>query len=156
MNKLYRFSPIHTEKELYIALNYLTVELEKLSASFFSEKLPVTVLKIFAHHPEEYQFLYSYFKAKGKPAIFNTDKNFYVKVSEELHGNHITYMGVRIPDPYRMQVGCGDYEVSDFDNFRSKYINSNQFIRDAKDATKMLEIWNPDSDVLGYVIPKMV
>ncbi|MEK7572150.1 MAG: hypothetical protein AAB553_07820 [Patescibacteria group bacterium] len=84
--------------------------------------------------------------------MYRSDKNLYVQVADKINGQQIKLLGVRVVDPYRMQVGCGDYEVENFAAFRKKYLNTSPFIRDAKDAHDMLELWHPDYDVLGYII----
>ncbi|HVZ12731.1 MAG TPA: hypothetical protein VG965_06910 [Patescibacteria group bacterium] len=50
-----------------------------------------------------------------------------------------------------MQVGCGDYEIDSFQKFKEKYAGKSSFIRDFRHD--MLEVWHPDFDILGYVIP---
>jgi hypothetical protein len=153
MNKFYRFSPIEDEKTFWKTLQYITIKLEKLSKEILNQQLSINTLKIFPHYPAEYQYLYKLVASLGNPASFNSKTSFYVHVDEKIHGNHIAYLGVRIVDPYRMQVGCGDYEVNDFTSARGKLINSSPFIRDVTDSTKMIEVWHPDVDVLGYVVP---
>lgn len=153
MNKLYRFSPIISDEDLQKVWNYLTVELQKLSEKVLGEVLPVSILKVFPHYLDEYDYLYKTISEKGPKSSFASDKNLYVDVSEMIEGNKITAIGVRIVDPYRMQVGCGDYEVDNFSEYREKHIKS-PYVRDAKDSVEMLEIWHPDFDVLGYVIPR--
>lgn len=154
MDKIYRFSPIQDKISLKKTWEYISIQLHKLAKEVLHEDLPVTYLKVFAHYPEEYNYLYDYLSKLGEPASFNSDKNFYVHSHQEINNNHIKFFGVRIVDPYRMQVGCGDYEVDDFTAYREKHLGKSPFIRDVKDSTEMLEIWHPDFDVLGYVIPK--
>lgn len=154
MNKFYRFSPIKNETELQKVWEYIADQLHLLAKEVLHEDLSVTYLKVFAHYPEEYKFIYNHLSKLGEPAPFNSDTSFYVEVNQEIKGNHIKFFGVRIVDPYRMQVGCGDYEVDDFQAYREKHIGTSSFIRDIKDSADMLEIWHPDFDVLGYVIPK--
>ncbi len=154
MSAFYRFSPITSEEKLQESLLYLVDELQKLSQKVLDQTLPVSIVKVFAHYPEEYDFLYNLIEKKGPQEPFTSDKNLYVHVDQMIHDQHITSLGVRIVDPYRLQVGCGDYAVPDFAAFREKYITTSPFIRDAKDSTDMLEIWHPDFDVLGYVIPE--
>lgn len=151
--QLYRFSPIQDEEKLQEVWEYIVKELENLSEKVLGEKLPITILKVFPHYPEEYTSLYNIIEKKGSKASFSSDKNLYVVVKEEIEGNQISALGVRVVDPYRMQVGWGDYEVENFAAYRQKHINF-PFVRDAKDSVEMLEIWHPDFDVLGYVIPK--
>ena len=154
MNKLYRFSPIKTEAELEEALTYITIQLEQLSLKLFNEKLPINTLKIFPHYFEEYDYLYNLITNLGPKALFSSASNYYAQVDRMINGYGIKYIGVKTVDPYRLHVGCGDYEIYNFEEFRKKQINKSKFIRDLKDED-MLEIWHPDFDILGYIVPTL-
>lgn len=151
MDTLYRFSPIKDEKTFNAALEYITCELEKLSQKLFDEKLSITILNVFAHYPEEYKYLHTLVSQKGPKAQFSSESSLYVEHSQKIVDYTIEYLGVRIVDPYRMQVGCGDYEVDNFDEFKKKWLGKSDFIRQFSDD--MIEIWHPDFDILGYVVP---
>lgn len=90
----------------------------------------------------------------GPKSKYTSQTSFYIDVDKKVNGYQIKLLGLRIVDPYRMQVGCGDYEVDNFQKFRSKHI-SLPFIRDITKYPNMLEIWHPDFDVLGYIIPPL-
>ena len=152
MHKLYRFSPIKDEKELEQVLDYLTTELEKLSRKLFDHKLPITTLKIFSHYQDEYEYLHNLVIKMGPKASFSSETSTYVQVSKNIRGYDISYLGIRIVDPYRLHVGCGDYEIDNFDEFKKKYAGKTPCVRDFSDD--MIEIWHPEYDVLGYVISK--
>lgn len=65
----------------------------------------------------------------------------------------LEYIGVRVPDPYRSHVGCGDYVVSNFDELKTKYLGTSPYIRGvAHQKYQMLELFHPDIDVLGYIV----
>lgn len=151
MDKIYRFSPVKNEETITDVLIYLTSELEKLSQELFNKTLPITTLKIFAHYPEEYDYLHKLISNMGPKASFSSDTSLYVEVSKKIKGYSINYLGVRIVDPYRMQVGCGDYEIADFEEFKEENINKSPFVRNFRDD--MVELWHPDFDVLGYIVP---
>lgn len=153
MDKLYRFSPIKDESTLDKVFLYLTLELEKLSLKIFKEKLPIDTLKIFAHYPEEYDFLYNLILKMGPKSNYSSETSFYVDVDRKINGHQIKLLGLRIVDPYRMQVGCGDYEVSNFQGIKEKNLSSTIYVRDMKRSTDMLEVWHPDFDILGYIVP---
>jgi hypothetical protein len=150
---IYKFSPIKSEKELFETYKYIAEELEKLSQKVFGKTLPITTLKVFPHYPEEYDFLYKLVSDMGTPATFNSESSYYSKVKKEINGINIDYLGVRIVDPYRLHVGCGDYEIEDFDEFKKQFLGKSPFIRQFSDK-EMIEVWHPDFDILGYVIPK--
>lgn len=151
---LYRFSPITDETAFQEALEYITEQLEELSLKILGEKLPVSYLKLFTHYPDEYTYLHDLVTKMGPESPFTSKTSFYAKVDKTIKDQHISYIGVRIIDPYRMQVGCGDYEVEDFESYKEKF-RDNPFVRYLPEEN-MLEIWQPDFDVLGYVIPKEI
>ena len=153
--KQYRFSPIKNKKTLFESYEYIVSELEKLSQMIFGKALPITVLKVFPHYLVEYEDLYKIIAELGSPAEFNSATSFYAKVNENIKGFGIDYLGIRIVDPYRLQVGCGDYEIENFKDFKHEYLNKSPYVRQFSDKD-MLEVWHPDFDVLGYVIPKEI
>lgn len=151
MNSLYRFSPIESEEDFKYALEYIASELEKLSQELLTQSLPINTLKVFAHYPEECDYLYKLVSKMGPKASISSGTSLYVEVNEQIHGHNIKYLGVRIVDPYRLHVGCGDYEVVDIEEFRKQHTNSSPFVRNFRED--MIELWHPNYDILGYIIP---
>ncbi len=150
---IYKFSPISSPEQLDTVLEYLTQELENLSQTLLGEKLPINTLKIFAHYQDEYEFLLDLVKRMGEKAPFSSDTSYYSRVDgKTINGYKIDYIGVRMVDPYRLHVGCGDYEVTNFKELKDKFLaNNSPFIRAFSED--MIEIWHPDFDVLGYIVP---
>ena len=152
--KLYRFSPIQSSEACKKALEYIDLKLRELSRLTISENLPVNTLKIFAHYPDEYQFLRSWVTTLGNAEPQNSPTSYYVRPASSMVVNldPIEYVGIRVPDPYRGQVGCGDFVVSNFKKFKSKY-GTSQFVRPvAHQKYDMLELFHPEIDVLGYIV----
>ncbi len=152
MGNNYRFSPIEDEKTFRKVLIYIQAELDKLSNKLFGKSLPITTLKVFPHYPEEYGYLMNIINKIGERAAISSVTSHYVKVNEMIGGSKIKYIGVRIVDPYRLQAGCGDYEIEDYEDFKKKNLGKSIFVRSFRED--MLELWHPDFDVLGYVIQK--
>jgi hypothetical protein len=153
--KLYRFSPIQSESDCAEALEYIDEKLRELSRLVIEEKLPINTLKIFAHYDDEYAFLKKWVDSIGKNDDAGSATSYYVKPKESMvvHDDAIEYLGIRVPDPYRSQVGCGDYVVSNFDEFRTKYLGKSPYIREVTHQKyQMLELFHPDIDVLGYIV----
>jgi hypothetical protein len=73
-------------------------------------------------------------------------------MNEKIKEYDIKYLGVRIVDPYRLHVGCGDYEIENFEEFKKQNTGTSQFIRNFNND--IIELWHPDFDVLGYVNPR--
>lgn len=152
---LYRFSPIKTEASATAALEYVHDNLRELSSLVLKEHLSIKTLKIFAHYQEEYNFLYDWSHAIGKQDKESSATSLYVEPYSPLviKDEPIEYIGIRVPDPYRSQVGCGDFEVEDFEYFKDKYLGKSPYIREIEHSTyTMLEIFHPDFDVLAYIV----
>jgi len=153
--KLYRFSPLQDDSACNEALAYIDEKLRELSQLVFEEDLPVNTLKIFAHYDDEYTFLKQWIDTIGNNEEADSSTSYYVKPNEPMVVNNdsIEYVGIRVPDPYRAQVGCGDYVVSNFDEFKAKYLGKSPYIREvAHHKYQMLELFHPDIDVLGYIV----
>ena len=158
MSGLYRFSPIKDTNELLDAATYVIKELGVISKLLLDTELSVGSVKIFAHYPDEYETLKKLLHSLGEPT-FETYTSTYVRLHKPITANEQTVqlLGIRIPDPYRTQVGCGDFAIDeDFSSFREKHITNDdptKFVRKAVGHTlDMIEFWHPDSDVLGYVL----
>lgn len=147
---MYRFSPITSFQEFNNSLEYILSQLEELSFKTFGEKLPINTLKVFAHYPDEYKFLLDHVKTLGEPANFNSSTSFYSKVDKQINGYQIDYVGVRVVDPYRLHVGCGDYTIDNLNEKKNVLLEKAPYVREFNE--EMLEVWNPDLDVLGYII----
>lgn len=153
--KLYRFSPIQNEDECTKALEFIQVKLRELSKLVTEEDFSVNTLKIFAHYEDEYTYLRSWVDSIGIGEDNGSSTSYYVKPHEPtiINGDHIELVGVRVPDPYRSQVGCGDYVVANYDELKNKYLGRSPYIREIwKDTYHMLELFHPDFDVLGYIV----
>lgn len=158
MSNHYKFSPIKDVNTFLDAAIYVVNELGALSKRLLGSELPVGSVKIFAHYPEEYDDLKKLLYTLGEPT-FDTYTSAYIRLHNPITTNNQTVelLGIRIPDPYRSQVGCGDFVIDeDFGSFKNKHVTNDdptQFIRKAVGHTlNMIEFWHPDSDVLGYVL----
>lgn len=153
--KLYRFSPIDNEGLCFEALQHIDSKLRELSMLVIDEDIRINTLKIFAHYAAEYKFLKDWIDSLGTNEDDGSATSYYVKPSELMTVNNdpIEYVGIRVPDPYRAQVGCGDFVVKNFDEFKNKYMGKTEFIREVTHPKyQMLELFHPDIDVLGYIV----
>lgn len=153
--KLYRFSPIKNDEDCPKVLEYIQEKLRELSRLIIEEELPINTLKIFAHYEDEYRLLKSWVDSIGNNEEEGSSTSYYVKPHRPISINDdpIEYVGIRAPDPYRSQVGCGDYVVSNFDDFKAKYLGKSPYIREVPHQKyEMLELFHPDIDVLGYIV----
>lgn len=156
--KLYRFSPIQNKEELITALSYVIVQTSELSRKIIGESLPVTSATVFAHYPNEYEYLIAILHERG--TSHDEVNGLRVVLHEPLAvgGNLITHVRVRPPDPYRMQVGCNDFNIDDYENFKKKYLETHpgnlRLVQ--REAYEMIEFFDPDYDVLAYVLSKTI
>lgn len=150
----YRFSPIRSEQDFQHALTYTVEQARELALRVIGHEMPIDTLKLFAHYPDEYEFLVELLKRYGPISEISSKRNTYVDCNFTLQGQHIAYLGVRTPDPYRLQVGCADFPVDDYADFSAKHLGSTEAVREIRsgDDSAMLELWHPDYDVLGYVV----
>jgi len=151
--QLYRFSPITNDEQCSEALLYINAQLGMLIKVAIQTDLPIDTLKIFAHYDAEYTFLRKWIVTIGENDG-TSEPSYYVKPTKpiEINDSRISLIGMRRPDPYRSQVGCGDYVVEDYNAFKSTYLGKSPFIREiAHPKFEMLEVFHPDFDVLGYI-----
>ena len=152
--QLYRFSPIEDYEQCSEALVYINEQLKALIKVVIQTEFPIDTLKIFAHYDAEYTFLRNWIDTIGENDG-SSEPSYYVKPTKpiEINDSQINLIGIRTPDPYRSQVGCGDYAVEDYEAFKSTYLGGSSFIREIVHSKfEMLEVFHPDFDVLGYIV----
>lgn len=153
----FRFCPIDTHKKFEEALEYVADSAGMLALRLCGERLPVSIVKLFAHDEKEYSFLESLVRQHGQRSEVSSGMSFYVDVSTGLTimGTGITLLGVRKPDPTKSQIGCGDYEIPDFPNFAERVLKEQpEYAQPVENAhgLGMVELHHPDFDVLGYIV----
>ena len=156
MEKLYRFSPIYNEKGIEQALEYIVEQLEKLNEKVLKENLPITTIKLFAHYPEEYDYLFGIISKMGPRSKYSSNTSLYIDVDRKIGDQNIKLLGLRIVDPYRIQVGCGNWEIKNFASFKKRHLESSPFVRGMNRDADMLEVWHPDFEILGYAVPPLI
>ena len=146
---LYRFSPIENKEQLFKAVAYVASEVLRLIETTTSNAYPISYLTIFTHYREEYEKLISILPDLGKVS----DANNGLQVELDKPVNKINRLRIRKPDPYRMQVGCADLNVGDYNTFKEKYLSSSTNLRLIERLEyEMIEFFNPDFDVLAYSV----
>ena len=161
---LYRFSPIESVGTLTDAISYVATECSWLFFNSVGHVVPLGSLTIFAHYPDEYDYLLRLLPDLGTTdetgARVALDAPIAVEVGVlEVNGVRervtqiIQQLRIRRPDPYRMQVGCCEYQVADYWDFKGFYGLGTVSPRTIQRPNfEMLEFFDPSSDVLGYVI----
>ena len=155
MNNLYRFGPINNKTELIKSVNYVIEENQKLCYKILGKNLQFSgYLTICAHYLDEFENLKKILLKIGK---FDSEHNgLYVLLNDPIKTKfgEILKLRVRQPDPYRFQVGCGDFNIEDYDKFKDSYLEKHSpYLREiVRSDITMLEFWHPDFDTLAYVV----
>src|SRR3989338_10774405 len=154
--QLYRFSPIKDEKQLREAVVYVTEKTSDLAKKVIDKTLPISSLTIFAHYSDEFEKLSGIVKTLGNFVNENNGPRVALREPIKVGENTIIHLRIRKPDPYRMQVGCNDFDILDYETFKnenlSKYPNNLRLI--VRENYEMIEFFNPDYDVLAYILSK--
>ncbi len=154
--QLYCFSPIKNEKELREAVVYVADKTSDLAKKIIGKTLPISSLTIFAHYPDEFEKLSGMVKTLGNFVNENNGPRVALHEPMKVGENTIIHLRIRKPDPYRMQVGCSDFGVQDYNLFKNEYLfkhSNNLRLIERKDY-EMIEFFDPDFDVLAYVVSK--
>ncbi len=161
--KLYRYSPVEDRDTLFQALLHIHRECSKLCYASLGEYVPVAGnIGFFCHYDDEYRVL-TELRERLTDASDNINQKYFrlhepIRFSAE--GNIpeaiYTYLYIRKPDIYRAQVGDVDFvmEQERYQDLKGRLQNDDSipgarvFPRADLD---MIELYDPDVDVLGYV-----
>ncbi len=154
MDKIYRFSPIKTKEDLLEAINYVASETTELCRRVTDKEYPISGLTIFSHYPDEFEELKKIVLSLGELDSENNGPCVKLHKPIKLPNGELFLLRVRQPDPYRLHVGCNDFEVPDYGEFKKQYLEakpSNLRLIERPDF-EMIEFFDPDYDVLAYVL----
>lgn len=153
--KLYRFSPINSEIELRDAITHVAQEAAKLFYETTGETCEIEYITIFSHYPNEFDKLKQIIEPLGEVRPGNNGWVVELKEPIQLPHNQLHLLRIRHPDPYRMQVGCCDFKIPNYESFKEKFLNKKDGMRTIeREDYEMIEIFNPDYDTLAYVTNK--
>ena len=154
--QLYRFSPTKNEKELCEAVVYIAEKTSDLAKKVIGKTLPISSLTIFAHYSDEFEKLSGIVKTIGDFVNENNGPRVALHEPIKVGESTIIHLRIRKPDPYRMQVGCDDFDISDYTAFKNEYLpkHSNNLRLIVRENYEMIEFFDPDFDVLAYVVSK--
>ena len=155
MNKLYRFSPIKTRESFLEAVGYVASETTKMCQKITGNKYSISSLTIFSHYINEFESLQKILLEMGELKAENNGPYVKLHNSIKLPFGDLSFLRVRKPDPYRMQVGCNDFEVPDYEQFKSEFLDKGDGFRlIEREEYEMIEFFDPDFVVLAYVLSK--
>lgn len=161
--KLYRFSPIQTQEELFKAIEYVHFACHELSKQTFGEYLPVAGnIGIFCHYDDEFDRLIK-MRDELAGANDNWNQKYYrlhkpitIPAKDGIPETTYTHLYIRRADPYRAQVGDADFVLKP-----EKFVPFKQSLLDGakvkgarafdRPELNMIELYDPDVDTLSYV-----
>ena len=162
--RLYRFSPIASEAELYKVVEYLHRTCHELCFDVFGKYLPVAGnVGIFSHYENEFTDLSKLRNALTAEVPNYNNKYFKLLKPITISGQGDTpgatyeFLYVRNPDPYRSQVGDIDFilDPTEHELFKRE-LTTNEFRNKARIFSRpeenMIELFDADKDVLSYVV----
>lgn len=154
--QLYHFSPIKDEKELREAVVYVADKTSNLAEKIIGKTLAISSLTIFAHYSDEFEKLSGIVKTLGDFVNENNGPRVAPHEPIKVGENTIIHLRIRKPDPYRMQVGCNDFDISDYAAFKNEYLpkHSNNLRLIVRENYEMIEFFDADYDVLAYILSK--
>lgn len=166
--KLYRFSPIQSEKELYKTIKHIHFECHKLCKQTFGKYFQnAGNVGVFCHYDDEYTKLKKIQEKIIKPSDNPNQKYsllhkpIVIKAQGDVPETRYTHLYIRKPDPYRHHVGDIDFylEPEKYKELKRSILTGIK-IRGARVFERpdldMVELYDPDSDVLAYVSTKMM
>jgi hypothetical protein len=161
--KLYRFSPINTQEELYAAIEHIHSSCYELCKQSFGKYLPnAGNMGIFCHYEDEYTRLVEIRKKLTEPSDDPNQKYFrllepiIIPTEAGVPETTYTHLYIRKPDIYRAQVGDVDFylEQTEYDDLKQR-LRSGELVTGARvfprNDLDMIELYDPDVDALAYV-----
>lgn len=135
------------------AIDYVIEQELLLVNKVTGKSLPITYLTIFAHYDDEYENLKNILESWGQTSQANNGIKAKLYDPILYSDGKINEVRVRQPDPYRMQVGCCDFTVDDYEDFKTTILEGNKNLRlIERPKYEMIEFFDPDFDVLAYVV----
>lgn len=161
--RLYRFSPIKRKEELLKAIEHIHFECYRLCKDSFGNYLPnAGNVGVFCHYDEEYEYLTDLRKEMTEELenwnqkYFKLHEDIVIPAKDGVPKTTYSFLYIRRPDPYRAQVGDIDFYLpeNEYKKLKQEMLEGKEVpgarVFDRPDLD-MIELYNPDSDALGYV-----
>lgn len=140
------------EEEFDKIVNYIVDEGEKVKKKYLEEETgPVDYLAICCRDGKEKQELLSLTRTLGTVAQETpTRPNFKLRVPIMTKSGPVRLVKIRNTDPLKHQRGAPDFRVNDYEAFKKKYLGKKNINLIDRKTFEMIEIWDPEADVLVY------
>ena len=166
--KLYRFSPIKSKEELFEAIKHIHFEVHKLCNQTFGKYLEnAGNMGVFCHYDEEFIFLKKLRETLCEPSD-NPDQKYFllhnpiiIPEKDGVPETTYTHLYIRRPDPYRHHAGDVDFylDPKEYEKLKKSLFDGKKLhgarVFERPDLD-MIELYNPDFDVLSYVSTEMM
>lgn len=141
-------------EKLQEAIKYISVQTTALCKKVTNNEYPIGYLTIFSHYPKEFEKLKEMALRLGKIVGDHNGPIFRLHSPIKLISNDLAKIRVRKPDPYRLHVGCTDFIMPSYDSFKKTFLrkNPNNLRLIKRPEFEMIEFFDPDYDVLAYVL----
>lgn len=161
--KLFRFSPIKSEEELFEAIKHIHFVGHRMCKQILGHLLPVAGnIGVFCHYDDEFKFLTEIRKKltdiddNWNQKYFRLYKPIVIPAKNEIPKTTYTYLYVRRPEVEHPHVGDVDFYIEP-----KKYKKLKQSVKSGK-ASKgikiferpdldLLRLYDPDTDVSAFI-----
>ena len=133
-------------------VNYIVDEGEKVKAKYLEEQTgPVDYVAIFCKDEDEKKKLLDLVSALGTVAQ-ETPTGPNIKLINPIVTNSgaVRLIKIRNVDSIKRQRGAPDFRVEDYHSFKQKYLGKKNINLIDRKSFEMIEIWDPQADVLVY------
>ena len=141
-------------RKLESIVNYIVEEGERVKYKYLEEETgPVDYLGIFCRDEKEKRELLSLMKAEGE-FVQETSRGPHYKLKKpiETKSGPVGLIKIRNTDPVKKHRGAPDFRVDNYDSFKKKYLGRKDFNLIVRPNYEMIEIWDPQADVLVYFL----
>jgi len=121
----------------------------------FEENLELNYITIFSHSDNEFEKLIKTSEKIGNKIDEHNGPVFLLKEYLGFNNGILKIFRIRKPDKERLQIGCGDFKVSNYLFFKKKYLNRKNFILMKGDGYEFLGIHDIDENYLVYFPDKL-
>lgn len=142
------------KEELIEKAKYIAEQTTKLCEKVIGRPLPISSLTIFSHTNEEFENFKTSLSSMGVPYNENNGPRITLNEAILVGSNKIIHLRIRKPDAERPQVGCNDFDVENYGDFKNKYLAGHQdnLRLIVRPEYEMIEFFDPEFDVLAYVV----
>jgi len=139
------------EKDVLKKIHKIVSGITHVKGLYVNEKdLVLDYVTIFCHTPQEFNELVSASMNLGKQVDEHNGPVFLLNEPIKFENGVLRIFRVRKPDKERPQVGCGDFGVPDYREFKKKYIKKKYFQLFKGDGYEFLGIHDLRQEYLVY------